>query len=50
MKPHMIQDRKNHGPPPPISFNIEPTIVKKPNKNENYLKVKIKTQPGDITT
>ena len=43
----MLQDLKNHGPLPPISFTPDPTIGKKPDEKQDSLKVEIKTQPGE---
>ena len=45
----MLKDLKNRGPPPPISFNTNPTIGKKPYNKQESLKVDINTQPGDIS-
>ena len=48
MKLKILQDIKNRGPLPPISFNPNPSIGKKPNKKGDSLKVNKKTQPGEI--
>ena len=38
---------KIQGPPPPISYKPDQKIGKNPKDNLDYLKVDIKTQPGD---
>ena len=35
---------------PPVSFNNDPTNRKKPNKNQDSLKVKIKNDPGEFNS
>ena len=44
MKLKSLQDFKNHGPPPLISFKIEPVIRNNPGYTQDSFKVKIKTQ------
>ena len=46
MKLHMLQYPKNCSPTPPISFNANPNIINKPEKNQDSLKVEIRTHPG----
>ena len=48
MKLQMFQNLKKCGPPPPIYFNYDPIIGNQSDKNQNYLKVEIKTQPGEV--
>ena len=45
MKLH-LQELKNRGLEPPISYNPESTISMKPDSKSYYLKIDIKTQPG----
>ena len=44
VKPKILQDLKNHGPTPLISFKIEPVIRKNHGETQYSFKVKIKTQ------
>ena len=44
----MLQDLKNLGMMPPVSFNPDPIIGKKPDKNQYSLNVDVKTHPGEI--
>lgn len=46
----MLQDLNKCGPPPPIYFKTDPAIGKKPNKNQDSLKVDINTKLWDINT
>ena len=45
---YMLQDLKNIGPPPPIFLNTNPSIGKKSDMEQNFLKVDIKIHQGDI--
>ena len=45
MKLHILQDLKNCGKLPPITFNANTMIGKKPDKNYYFLKVNINTHP-----
>ena len=47
MKLYILQDLKNCGKLPPITFNTNPIIGKKPDKNYYFLKVNINTHPGE---
>ena len=42
-----IEDWKNWGPLPPISYKSDVTIGKKPTEKSDLLKVDIKNQPGE---
>ena len=44
MKLKSLQYLNNHGPPPLISFKIEPVIRNNHGENQDSFKVKIKTQ------
>ena len=46
MKLQMLQDLKNHGPSPPISYNTKPSVVQNKNDKIDSLKVYINTHPG----
>ena len=39
MKLQLLQEFNKHGPPPPISFKTYPMIGKKPEKEQDFLKV-----------
>ena len=41
-----LQEFKNRGTAPPISYKLEPTFGMKPKTKSEYLKVDIKTQSG----
>ena len=44
----MLQYLKNNGLSPPNNFNKNPKIIKKLDKKDNYLKVNIMTQSGEV--
>ena len=46
----MLQDLNNSWLPPLSSFNTNPTFSKKPEKNQESLKVEIKIKQGDINS
>ena len=50
MKIQMLQDLNNRGIPPLISFKTTPEIINKPDKNQESLKVEIKTQTGETNS
>ena len=47
IKLHISNESKNRGPPPPISYKANHTIIKTSTDKTEVLKVNIKTQPDD---
>ena len=50
MKLKSLQDFKNHGPPPLISFKIEPVIRKNTGEIQDSFKFRIKTQLIEVNS